>query len=483
MGHWAQARLRSHWIDILAIPILASIMEAQPIFVVLLFTSGEPAVPFLSELSIILLALGLRWWAMGVRAYTERGISKQNEQLLRVLGLLLAGGLVIGTPVLLVRSVLSLILSSALVLLLWWHSMQQKTYEENGQLLIFFRIGFAILLFLLIIAVFYSDSSVTITLLTALAQAIPIFFLSGLLAISFTRIALIRHETARYAPENATGLTRNWLFALTICWLAVVLAVLALEAFSFQAVVVLVSDIWYVVLIVLEYLVVILAYILTPILYVFSFLFALLFHFFPFGGHLTTPPLPPAHIKPIEQQQTFSPEALAAGRFILLLLSLLVLFFIVRAILRRLPKARKDDEVEEIREGLSLRLITQQRRKQRLEQALPQTPQLETLEAESARAYYRELLQTIASGNPAFARRSDETPAEYQARLLIVARQTFVETMQEADIPSEQEILDVLTHDYNLERYSGKHMDSAQKNYLRAWVPRLIARVTHTRTP
>ncbi len=483
MGHWAQARLRSHWIDILAIPILASIMEAQPIFVVLLFTSGEPAVPFLSELSIILLALGLRWWATGVRAYTERGISKQNEQLLRVLGLLLAGGLVIGTPVLLVRSVLSLILSSALVLLLWWHSMQQKTYEENGQLLISFRIGFAILLFLLILAVFYSDSSVTVTLLTALAQAIPIFFLSGLLVISFARIALIRHETARYAPENATGLTRNWLFALTVCWLAVVLAVLALEAFSFQAVVVLVGDIWYVMLIVLEYLVVILAYILTPILYVFSFLFDLLFHFFPTGGLLTTPPLPPAHINPIGQQQTFSPEALAAGRFVLLLLSLLVLFFTVRAILRRLPKVRKDDEVEEIREGLSLRFIAQQRRNQLLEHALSQAPQLETLEPESARAYYRELLQTIANDNLALARRPDETPAEYQARLLLMAQQTFAETMQEADIPSEQEILDVLTHDYNLERYSGQHLEPTQKNYLRAWVPRLIARVTHTRTP
>ncbi len=482
MGHWAQVRLRSNWIDLLAIPILASIMEAQPIFVVLIFTSGDADRPFLSELSIILLALGLRWWATGVRAYSQRGVSEQNERLLRVLGLLLAGGLVIGTPVLLVRSVLSLILASALVLLLWWHSMQQRTYEEDGLLLITFRIGFAILLFLLIIAVFYSDSSVTIALLTALAQAIPIFFLSGLLVISFTRIALIRHETARYASENVTGLTRNWLFALTVCWLAVVLAVLALEAFSFQAVVVLISAILSVMLIVLEYLVVILAYILTPILYVFSFLFALLFHFFPVGGLLTTPPLPPAHNKPIGQQQTFSPEALAAGRFVLLLLSLLVLFFIVRAILRRLPKARKDDEVEEIREGLSLRFITQQRRNERIEHALSQAPQLETLEPESARAYYRELLQTIASDNPAFARRPDETPAEYQARLLIVAQQTFAETMQEADIPSEQAILDVLTHDYNLERYSGKDMDAEQRNYLRAWVPRLIARVTRTRT-
>ncbi len=479
MGHWAQAQLRSNWIDILAIPMLASIMEAQPIFVVLVFfaptfTGSVTGDPFLSELSIILLMLGLRWWAMGVRA--SRGMSEQNQRLLRVLGLLLAGGLVVGTPVLLVRSVLALILSSALVVWFWWRGMQQGIRLDDERLLIAFRVGFIILLIVLIFAVFYLDSSYA-PLFAALAQAIPIFFLSGLLGLSFTRIALVRHETTRYTSDNATGATRNWLFVLTAFWLVVVLIVLALEAFSFQAVVAVVSTILYGIFIVLEWLVTLLAYILLPVFYIFSLLFGSLLGLFQAKRPVSSPLMPPRSGNAGGSQQQLSPEVLAAGRFVLLLLALIALYFIARAILRRLPKARKEDEVEEIREGLSLRSIVQHRRNERQEHALQHTSQLESLEPESARAYYRELLQTIADNNPTFARRPDETPNEYQARLLVFAQQALSETMREEDMPSEQEILDVLTHNYSLERYAGQHLEKNQANYLRQWVPRLLARM------
>ena len=464
--------------------MLTSIMETQPIFVVLvfispLFSGGAVGTPFLNELSLILLALGLRWWAMGVHAYVRRGASGQNEQLLRVLGLLLAGGLVIGTPVLLVRSVISLMLSSALVLWLWWRGMRQGIHGDDEQLLISFRVGFIILLIILIFAVFYLDSSYA-ALFTALAQAIPIFFLSGLIGLSFTRIALIQQANARYAPDtSATGSTRNWLFVLTACWLVVVIIVLALEAFSFQTVILVVSILWHGIAIFILWLITLLAYVLTPVIYVFSSLFGLLHTGRPVIAPST--PLQPPNLT--GQQQQFPPAALAAGRFVLLVLSLLVLLAIVRTLLRWLPKAHKEeDAVDEIREGLSLRSIAQQRRDQRQERALPQAPQLETLEPESARAYYRELLQTMASSNPAFARRPDETPIEYQTRLLPVVRQTFSETMPEEAMPSEQEIVDVLTHDYSIERYGGKQLDATQKNYLRTWIPRLIARVMHTQT-
>ncbi len=493
MVYWVQVQLRSNWIDILAIPMLASIMEAQPIFAVLVLIShalkGKAAgSQFLNEVSIILLALGLRWWAMGVQAYVQRGISKQNEQLLRVLGLLLAGGLVIGRPVLLIRSILTLMLSSALALWLWWRGIQQGIRPDDEQLLLSFRVGFIILLIVLIFVVFYldnnyifyADNSYTV-LFTALAQAIPIFFLSSLLALSFTRISLIRHETARYTSDNATGSTRNWLLVLTACWVVVVLAVIALEAFSFQAVVIVVSDVWYVVVIILQWLITLLAYILTPVFYVFSFLFGFLLNLFHTGRPIITSPLPLPSSNPTGQQQQISPVDLAAERFILALLSLIALFFIARAILRRLPKTRKEDEVEEIREGLSLRSIAQQRRNERQERAVPQVPQLETLEPESARAYYRELLQTMASNNPTFARRTYETPTEYQTRLLTFVQHTFSATLSEEDKPSEQEIIELLTHDYGVERYGGKLLDAAQKNYLRTWMPRLIARVRHNR--
>ncbi|GAC1647579.1 MAG: hypothetical protein NVS4B12_15420 [Ktedonobacteraceae bacterium] len=481
MRRWVQAQLRSNWIEVLAIPIITSIMETQPIFVVLIFASplfedGAVGMPFLNEISIILLALGLRWWAIGVHTSIQHGVSENNERLLRILGLLLAAGLVVGTPLLQVRTVLSLIFSSVLVLWFWWRGMHQTAHFDDEQFLSTFRIGFVILLIVLLLAIFYLDSTYSI-LLVALAQSIPIFFLSGVLALSFTRIALIRRETFRYAPENpAAGSTRNWLLVLTVFWLAVVLAVLALETFSFDAVITAISVLWYGISIVLIWLVTLLAYAITPILYGFYLLLVFLARFFHFGNPPAVPLYPPQRRIPLGHPQAFSPEALAIGRFVLLLIVLIALFFIVRVILRKLRTVRKEHEVEEIREGLSLRSIAQQRREERQKPLPPQAPSLETLDPDSARTHYRALLQAIATNNPILTRRPDETPPEYQTRLLAFAQHV---PHQEHATPSEQEILDILTHDYSLERYGGKQLEQSQKGYLRTWVPRLIARLTH----
>ena len=451
-------------------------MEAQPIFVVLVFISpafadGAIDTPILSEITIILLILGLRWWAMGVQA--RRGMSEQNARLLRVLGLLLAGGLVVGTPLLLVRTILSVILSSALVLWFWWRGMRQATAQfDDNSLMNTFRVGFGVLLVVLLFSVFYLDATYSV-LFTALAAAIPIFFLSGLLALSFTRIALIQRETARYAPDSPqTASTRNWLLALTLSGLGVVLAVLALETFSFHAVVALVGLLLYVMSIVLTWLVTLIAYVLTPVFYSLVWLFALLQHFFNSGHSFVAPTYPPQRSNS-SRPQDFPPEAIAAGRFILLLLVLIALFFVVRIILRRVRGTHKEDDVEEIREGLSLRSIVRQRREAR--QKLPQasTPSLEVLDVDSARAHYRELLQAIAVNNPTIMRQADEL--EYRTRLLTSIQQS---TLQEERMPSEQEILDILTDYYALERYGGRQLKPIQKNYLHMWVPRLIARLT-----
>ena len=482
MRHWVQVQLRSNWIEVLAIPIIASIMRAQPLFVVLIFvspalTNSASGTPFLNEMSLILLILGLRWWAMGVHASAQHGMSENNTRLLYVLGLLIAGGLVIGTPVLLVRTVLSVILLSALVLWFWWRGMQQVTSLDDEQLVMSFRIGFAVLLFVLILAVFYLDASYSV-LFSALALAIPIFFLSGLLGFSFTRIALIRREVARYSPDTPNaGSTRNWLFVLTVFWLAVVVAVLALEAFSFQNVIVGVSLLWSGISIILLWLVTLIAYVLTPLFYVVSLLLALLINLFHSGPPIIASP-PPLHNPPPGQQPHFSPASLAAGRFVLLSIALVALFFIARTILRKVRTLRKEDEVEEIREGLSLRSIVQRRREERQRSSAELMPQLETLGPDSARAHYRDLLQAVATHNPALTRWSDETPLEYQARLLVVAKQAVSETKQEEATPSEQEILNALTHDYSSERYGGEQLTQPQTRYLHTWVPRLIARLT-----
>ncbi len=482
MRHLVQAQLRSRWIEVLAIPVIASIMEAQPIFIVLLFISslfanGAVATPILSEITIILLILGLRWWAMGVQAW--RGLSTQNALLLRVLGLLIAGVLGIGTPLLLVRTILSVMLSSALVLWFWWRGIQQASAQlDDNPLLMIFRVGFGVLLVVLLFSVFYLDATYNV-LFTALAEAIPIFFLSGLLALSFTRIALIQRENARYTSDNLqSASTRNWLLALTLSGLAVVLAVLALETFSFHAVVALIGLLWYIISIVLTWLVTLIAYVLTPVFYGLGWLFALLQHFFN-SGHSFVAPTYPLQRSNSSRPQDFPPEAIAAGRFILLLLVLIALFFVVRAILRRVRTARKEDDVEEIREGLSLRSIVQQRRNAQQKSALPPAQPLEVLDTDSARAHYRELLQAIAANNPTLMRHTDETPLEYRTRLLTSVKQAA--TIQDGEATSEQEILDMLTGAYAVERYGGKSLEASQKSYLRTWVPRLIARFIHSK--
>jgi len=496
MRHWVQAQLRSNWIEVFAIPIIASIMDTQPIFVLLIFLSpvfagGTVGVSFLNEISIILLALGLRWWAMVIHWRVARhGMSEQNERLLRVLGLLGAGGLVIGTPVLLIRTVVSLILASALVLWFWWRGMRETMVLSDEQLVSSFRIGFIVLIIILIFAVFYLDTTYAV-LFTTLAQAIPIFFLSGLLGLSFTRIGLVRRESMRYTPDTpALGSTRNWLFALTCFWLAVVVAVLALELFSFQTVIAFMSLLWASITTILVWLVTLIGYLITPILYVIGLVFLFLIRTFHMSGAgIVNPAYPAPRRNPIGHPQDFSPETLQAGRFILLSLSLLILFFVARTLLRRLrTRRKKEDDVEEIREGLSLRFLAQQRRDER-PQRLTQSayPQLDVLDPDTARAHYRDLLQTMALNNPALTRRSEETPSEYQARLLAFAKQTLFSDVQSAQgeeetPPSDQTILAILTHNYSVERYGGEQLDQVQQGYLRTWVPRLLAHLTGAET-
>lgn len=207
------------------------------------------------------------------------------------------------------------------------------------------------------------------------------------------------------------------------------------------------------------------------------------------GAGIVNPAYPAPRRNPIGHPQDFSPETLQAGRFILLSLSLLILFFVARTLLRRLrTRRKKEDDVEEIREGLSLRFLAQQRRDER-PQRLTQSayPQLDVLDPDTARAHYRDLLQTMALNNPALTRRSEETPSEYQARLLAFAKQTLFSDVQSAQgeeetPPSDQTILAILTHNYSVERYGGEQLDQVQQDYLRTWVPRLLAHLTGAET-
>lgn len=76
---------------------------------------------------------------------------------------------------------------------------------------------------------------------------------------------------------------------------------------------------------------------------------------------------------------------------------------------------------------------------------------LEPLAADSARARYRAFLQTMAERGQDMGRRPNETPDEYQQRLLLLMKQTPIE-----DIPLAPTAIEELTHAYVWERYGGK---------------------------
>ncbi len=497
MELWVQAQLLSNWIELFAVPIATCIMLAQPIVVLLIFSSPifteEFGKLFLGEGTIILLLLGLQWWAMFVKRGAAHGLSENSEKLLYILGLLVAATLVVATPLLMVRNILTLILSSALIVWFWWRGMHRAEVGLSDEYLVrSFRIGFAILLIALLFAVFYLDptnntlfaSPDYTPLFTALAQALPLFFLSGLLGLSFTRIGLIRQQNARYSSEGSQlGSTRNWLIFLTLFWIGTVAAVIALEAFSFQSIRAVITLLWNGLGTLVTWLLTAIIFLLSPLFYLLGAVFAFLARFFK-AGTPTLPSYPNFRNSVPPHQQPFSPEALLIGRFVLLLLAFAVLLLIVRAALRKWRRTHKDNEVEEIREGLSVHSLVKARREERQSRDVQQNTvsPLEVLDPTSARAYYRELLQAMASNQAALARRSDETPGEYQARLVALVQQASSDEAQE-EIPPDPAILDELTHDYVLERYGGKHLDQEKQAYLRKWVPRLLERLTKHNVP
>jgi hypothetical protein len=78
-------------------------------------------------------------------------------------------------------------------------------------------------------------------------------------------------------------------------------------------------------------------------------------------------------------------------------------------------------------------------------------------------------------GGIAGKRRPNETPLEYQSRLL-----TALEAegeMHPGKTPDEARILEELTQAYLLERYGEKRVEKEKLGYLGRWVPVLIKRM------
>ena len=195
-------------------------------------------------------------------------------------------------------------------------------------------------------------------------------------------------------------------------------------------------------------------------------------------------PTPPAH--PNNQQPPFLSNILAItlllGQLVLLLILLGILFFIVIRLILHIWGATPDDESEEeIRESLSMQSILKARREEQRRHAKQSNAlaTLEPLDPTSARARYRELLQELAWNGEKLGRRANETPTEYEMRLLTLLKKVPSKA-QGDDTPPDPAMLDELTSAYILERYGGKHPHLQHDAYVPAWIARFVKRLAES---
>src|SRR5579872_2243633 len=231
-------RLPFDWIDAIAIPVATSIMEAQPIAVVLLFMSllvtGKSANVPLDAVSIILLLLGLHWWALLVKYIVQRGLDEKLEGASQFFGLLLALALAIVTHRALLADVSGLLLVTVLVLWFWVRGKRRARVEPSEEQLIFsFKLCFIVLLVVLLITL-PVNPAIAMPTLAAIALALPLFFVSGLIVLSFVPLSITRHEYRRDAFGTRLDRTRVWSFFLVLTWSLLVVATILLELFAFQ---------------------------------------------------------------------------------------------------------------------------------------------------------------------------------------------------------------------------------------------------------
>ena len=433
-------------------------METPPIALLLLFGSvlftGKSEVSPLEAGSIFLLLLGLYWWAMLVKYLMQHNLRKSRAILLHLLGLCVALAVTVGTHRSLIDHIPALIVAGAFVIWFWQRGMSHVQAGLNEEHLIAsFKVGFFALLALLLLAA--ADFASTKGLLPVFAYALPVFFLSGLIALSFTRLGSInweyRHQRSSAGGSQADP-TRGWHMPLAFLWGAIVAVLLGLGLFTFQPILMLLSPLG--------------SALGTPLGWIIS-LFDLLFkQQSPILRSKKPIVLPPKQLAP---QPYHNPVVVIVAMIFLVVIVLLIIWVTIR----EWNPAYKI-EVDEVREGLPVRSILRARWQNRRRR--PKVV-LEPLDPTSARARYRELLQAMARQGSELGRQLNETPTEYQTRLQTFFKKTTAEETQKDGTPSATAILDELTRAYALERYGGKHTDQRQQAYLRRWVPHLMRRL------
>ena len=460
------------WIEVFAIPIAANIMETQPIVILLLFAtvifagSDAPSPP--GEATITLLLLGLQWWAMFINYRSRKGSSQRMVTVLHIAGVVIAFGVTLLVN-LNTFDLPMIVVIAGLVIFCWKRGIDKARYELNDEQLIFvFKVGVGILLALLVPGALFANGQLQ-DLAAVLSYALPLFFLSGLIALSFTRVCMIRREHARQGIPQ-TNSTRGWLVALTFLWGVLIVGALALETFSFRTLQVLLLPLWYI-------LAFIVAWIIYAILWVFFSLYQFLNGLFRFKPVLVKPPVTSTHKPPPVSHPAALADQLPAwvllvGRLLLVAIVLLVLFLIFRAVLSHIRPRLEQDSEEEIREALSMRGILRERRQEHKSQVqLKEGALLDVLAPGSARARYRELLQRMADHDEHLSRRPEETPTEYQKRLL-----ALLERVSDGEV-SDRKLLTDLTGAYIHERYGETLAELPESPESPTWIARMAERL------
>jgi hypothetical protein len=456
-------------------------METQPIAIALTFIlmfiaivfQGSSAVLPLGAGSITLLLLGLHWWAKAVSNLTQGSFYSTRARLLQLLGLFLAVGLTVVTHISLLNNIPALFFSIILIIGFWYAGMYRvQTGPNDEYVLTSFKIGLGVLLAVLILTLLIFDP-VPPALHDGLTYALPTFFLSGLIALSFTRIMMIRKESANSAQRGLQGdPTRGWLMILTLAWAIVVVSTLAFEALGFQPVVVAAQFLWSGLGTVVNFILLL----LSPLFQLFSKFF---FPMIPPSQGIPFPQTTPSSSHP--PPLPYFAAIFLIGRLVLLAILLVILFFVLRAILRRWRMAPGDESEEEIRESLSRESILKTRRKEeRQRQRTGDLTTLEPLDPNSIRARYRELLQELAWNGEKLARRADETPSEYEKRLLTLLKKDSSVEAQADDMPTDPAMLDELTSAYLQERYGGKHLRLPHDSYAPSWISSFVRRLAES---
>jgi hypothetical protein len=486
-----EARRASNRVERFALPIAISVMEAQPLALIvavltLLFTRTLADMP-LGAGEIALLELGLLWWAMFVESRVRRAGGDRKLARLHLAGWLLALAITVGPllPSLIhAQAIFSAFVDVAVVTWLWRRDMYYVQIGfEYSSLSASFKVGFGVLLAVLLLVIALPPLP---SLRDALAFALPVFFLGGLVALSLARLGTIRHNRRAPAGSQADP-TRSWLFALALFGAFLTLLVLVLESIfslsSFEFALSALAPLWNTLGTLLGWILYgIIFLVLTPIYYLFSWLIGLLTH----HGAATSPPqivLPHPPSRPQGSVQPIPPEVFTIGRWVFLLLAFVALLLLVRAILHRWFMRIDREGVEEVREGLDARSLLGERWREwwnRRRRRTQQGEMLEPLDPASARARYRELLHAVAAAKEQLARAPAETPTEYEQRLLayLEASPATSQNASHAADETDSQLLHELTHAYMLERYGGRQSDEDKRMHMPAWVTRLVARLT-----